>query len=143
MMNQSSLTADWWIEQAGGISLRKEGPIKSGIRSLSPEHVLLWNPDVWIVPVPDEIDMVYRDPRFKNVSAVKNRRVYSVPVGSVRWSHPTSEQPLGVLWAAKLLYPERFGNVNIEAEVRRFYLTFFRYHLSDKEIKEMLTGNKQ
>ncbi|OPX95280.1 MAG: Periplasmic binding protein [Syntrophorhabdus sp. PtaB.Bin006] len=143
VMTQSSLTADWWIEAAGGISLGKEGPLKEGMRSFSAEHVLAWNPDVWIVSVPDEVDMVYRDSRFKNVAAVKNKKVFSVPVGSIRWSHPTSEQPLGVLWAAKLFYPERFKDLNIKAEMEYFYLTFFRYRLSGKEIKEMLTGRKQ
>ncbi|OPY61856.1 MAG: iron-dicitrate transporter substrate-binding subunit [Syntrophorhabdus sp. PtaU1.Bin002] len=143
VMTQTSITTDWWIEAAGGISLGKDGPLKDGIRSFSAEHVLAWNPDIWIVSVPDEIDMVYRDFRFKNVTAVKNKKVFSVPVGSIRWSHPTSEQPLGVLWAAKLFYPERFKDLNIEAEMKYFYLTFFRYRLSGKEIKEMLTGRKQ
>jgi len=143
VMTQSSITTDWWIEAAGGISLGKDGPLKDGIRSFSAEHILAWNPAIWIVSVPDEIDMVYRDSRFRNVTAVKNKKVFSVPVGAIRWSHPTSEQPLGVLWATKLFYPERFKDLNIEAEMEYFYLTFFRYRLSGKEIKEMLTGRKQ
>lgn len=142
-MTQSSLTADWWIKAAGGINLGKNGTLNSGIRSFSAEHVLAWNPDIWIVSVPDEIDMVYRDTRFANITAVINRKVFSVPVGSIRWSHPTSEQPLGVLWAAKLFYPERFKDLDIEAEMKSFYLTFFKYQLTGKEIKEMLTGRKQ
>lgn len=139
-MTQSSPVADWWIEAAGGISLGKGSPVKDGARSLSPEHVLLWDPDVWVVSTPREIDMIYRDSRFKGVRAVTNRKVVSVPTGALRWSHPTSEQPLGLLWMAKILYPARFRTVNMEEEIRSFYHTFFQYRVTDRQIKEVLTG---
>jgi len=141
-MTQSSLTADWWIEEAGGKSVTRGGRWVGSSFTFSPEHVLRWDPDVWIVSVPREIEMVLRDSRFTTVKAVRDKRVLSVPVGSIRWSHPTSEQPLGVLWAAKLLYPSRFKDLNLEEEMRYFYRTFFRYRLTDDELKEMLTGKK-
>ncbi len=137
---QSSPTADWWIETAGGVSLGKNGPVLDGIRGFSAEDVITWDPDVFIVSTPGEIDMVYGDPRFRQVTAVKRKRVFSVPTGSLRWSHPTSEQPLAVLWAAKIFYPERFEDLDLKKETREFYKTFFKYRLTDKQIAEILTG---
>jgi len=142
VMTQSSLTADWWIEEAGGVSVTKSGKQPGHAFAISPEYILAWDPDVWIVSVPREIEMVFRDARFKTIKAVRNKRIFSVPVGSIRWSHPTSEQPLGVLWAAKLLYPERFKDLSIEEEMKYFYGTFFQYHLTDGQVREMLTGKK-
>jgi iron complex transport system substrate-binding protein len=142
-LTQSSPTADWLIVAAGGISLAKGGLLRQGVRVLSPEHVLAWDPDIWIVSTPGDIAMVYRDSRFQSIRAVRDGRVFSVPVGSLRWSHPTAEKPLGILWAARLFYPERFKDLNIEKETRDFYGTFFGYRLTEGQIREILTGTKQ
>jgi iron complex transport system substrate-binding protein len=139
---QSSSTADWWIEKAGGISLGKKGPVLNGVRTFSAEDVLAWDPDVVIVSTPKEVDMVYDDQRFRNIPAVMRRRVVPVPTGSLRWSHPTSEQPLMLLWAAKLFYPERFRDLNIRRETDKFYRDFFGRTLSDDEIMTIFTGRE-
>lgn len=139
---QTSPTADWWIETAGGISLGGKGPVISGTRFFSAEDVLVWHPDVLIVSTPGEVDLVYGDPRFRDVAAVRDGRVVSVPTGSLRWSHPTSEQPLMVLWAAKLFYPERFKDLDMKEETMNFYHTFFRYRLTEGQIAEILDGKR-
>jgi len=140
---QSSPTADWWIETAGGISLGKKGPVIDGVRAFSAEDVLAWNPDVVIVSTPQEVDMIYGDPRFKEVAAVRRRRIACVPTGSLRWSHPTSEQPLAVLWAAGLFYPERFRDLNMKEETGNFYRTFFKHPLTDDQIMGVLVGKRR
>lgn len=131
--------ADWWIKAAGGISVTEGVPRNDNLR-YSHEQVLLWNPDVLFVSSHDQIDRVYLDGRLSQVKAVLNRKVYAVPTGVHPWGHRTVEQPLVVLWAAKLFFPDRFTQVDIENEVRVFYRQFFHYELTDRDIRSIFRG---
>lgn len=131
--------ADWWITQAGGISVTA-GMARNENLTYSREQVLLWNPDILFVSSPDQVDRVYLDERLAAVNAVRNRRVHAVPVGVHPWGHRTAEQPLVVLWAAKVFFPDRLSRVNIEDELRAFYRRFFRYELTNHDIRSILSG---
>jgi iron complex transport system substrate-binding protein len=75
------------------------------------------------------------------VSAVKNKRVYQMPIGISRWGHPGSlETPLALLWTAKTIYPDYFRDIDIFAETKTFYKRFFNYELGDALVRQMLTG---
>jgi iron complex transport system substrate-binding protein len=133
---------EWWIREAGGqsvtsgISENKEG-------GYSHEQILLWNPDVVLVSAPEQIARVYEDRRLMRVNAVLNKRVYAMPIGAHPWGQRTVEQPLTVLWAAKLFFPDRYRHVSMEREVRDFYRRFFNYELSGKDVRWILLGGAQ
>jgi len=129
--------ANWWIEEAGGRSVTAGISRGTNVR-YSHEHILLWNPDIMIVPACEQITTVYSDRRLSKIKAVLNKRVYAIPVGAHPWGHRTAEQPLVVLWAAKTFFPDRFKHVSMEDEVRIFYRRFFNYELSDKDIQRIL-----
>ncbi|WP_269429461.1 hypothetical protein [Sulfurospirillum cavolei] len=40
----------------------------------------------------------------------------------------------------KNVYPDLFQDLSLENEVRRFYRLFYRYDVSDEEIKTILKG---
>ena len=132
--------ADWWIEEGGGRSVTA-GISRSGNVRYSHEQVLLWNPDIMIVPSQEQIKAVCRDRRLAKTGAVLNKRVYAIPVGAHPWSHRTAEQPLTVLWAAKTFFPGRFRQVSMEREVQTFYRRFFDHELSDEDTRKILTGD--
>lgn len=138
-MTQPHLIADWWIRQAGGLSVT-DGKRRTENVAFSVEHLLAWNPDILIVSTPSEIEQVYRDHRLTTLKAVRDRRVYTIPAGAHPWGYRTAEQPLTVLWAAKLFHPDRFTHLNLEDEMKNFYERFFRYRLSEGEAREMLSG---
>ncbi|WP_061214571.1 ABC transporter substrate-binding protein [Syntrophomonas wolfei] len=146
--NTQNMTAphaisDWWIKQAGGISVtedfRKETHVAENIE-LSVEQLLKWNPQVIIVGSPEQVDSLFNDTRFKDISAVKNRRVFASPMGAQEWCYRTSEQPLMLLWAAKTFHPEVFKDLNLEEELIQFYKHFFNYSMSVEEAQEILGG---
>lgn len=138
-MTQPHLIADWWIVRAGGISVTGDDRTVESV-SFSMEHVLKWNPDILIVSTPGEISQVYQDARLRTVSAVSNRRVYSIPAGAHPWGYRTVEQPLAILWAATVFHPELAEQLDLENEMRRFYSRFFHYSLTDEQIQEILSG---
>ena len=66
-----------------------------------------------------------------------------MPIGISRWGHPGSiETPLAILWAAKILYPNLFKDINIRKETRQYYKRFYDYELSDKLLEQILSGTK-
>lgn len=138
-LTQPHRIAEWWIAKAGGRSVTDDGRTGEAFH-FSLEQVLHWNPDVIIVSDKNEIADAYADPRLASVSAIKNRRVYAVPMGVHAWGNRTVEQPLTVLWAAKVFHPELFGDLAIADEVRSFYANFFKTALSDDDINVILEG---
>ncbi len=136
-LSQPHVIAEWWIEEAGGISVT--GGIERKQRlEFSLEQLLEWNPEVMIVSSQDDKELAYSDERFKDLEAVKNKRIYVTPSFGHVWANRTMEQPLTVLWAAKLFYPEEFKDINMNEELKLFSEKFFSYKLSDEESKEIL-----
>lgn len=138
-MTAPLLIANWWIEEAGGVSVTA-AMARGGNARYSHEQVLAWNPDIFIVNTPEQVAEVYQDKRFSKINAVRNGKVYATPIGAHSWGQRTIEQPLTVLWAAKLFHPELFAQVDMENEVRTFYRRFFEYELSGENIRSILTG---
>ncbi|HEX2841353.1 ABC transporter substrate-binding protein [Hyphomicrobium sp.] len=138
-LTQPHRIAEWWIAKAGGKSVTDDGRTSEAF-NFSIEQVLHWDPEVIVVSAAHEIADAYADARIAGVSAIKNRRVYAVPMGAHVWGNRTAEQPLTILWAAKAFHPELFKDVAISEEVRAFYANFFKSKLSDNDIDVILEG---
>lgn len=138
-LTQPHKIAEWWIAKAGGRSVTDDGRIGEAF-NFSIEQVLAWNPEVIIVTAEPEIADAYADARLANVSAIKNRRVYAIPMGVHVWGNRTVEQPLTVLWAAKVFHPDLFADIAIDDEIRAFYGRFFRANLSRDDVGAILAG---
>jgi len=138
ILNAGCIDAAAAISSAGA----KEG-LHSGLLEVSLEKALGWNPDILIIDTgtPEE---VYRDRRWKNVSAIRKRQVYKQPVGIFIWDRPTAEAAvLYPLWLAKTAYPERFRDVDMMKEVKRFYGEIMSFNLSDQQAGALLSGKYQ
>jgi iron complex transport system substrate-binding protein len=138
-LTQPRLIAEWWIPAAGGISVTRDGRTTES-RTLALEQVILWDPDILIVTAPADVQRVYTDSTFRQLKATQRQRVYVAPVGAHTWANRTAEQPLTVLWAAKLFHPELFADVDVPAEVKAFYGEFFGHDLTDTQVAEILSG---
>lgn len=137
--SQPHAIAEWWIKQAGGISVTDDGSSVES-KTFTLEQFLEWNPDVLVVAKPSEIDELNNDSRFENINAIKDKRIFSTPLGSHIWANRTSEQPLMVMYAATQFYPEKFKDLDITQEMIYFYETFFNYKMTEDEVKEILVG---
>lgn len=136
-MTTPLLIANWWIEEAGGMSVTA-AMARGGNARYSHEQALAWNPDILIVNTPEQVAVVYQDERFSTLNAVRNGKVYATPIGAHSWGQRTIEQPLTVLWTAKLFHPELFEQFDMENEVRTFYRRFFEYEPSHEDIRSIL-----
>lgn len=140
---EDSLSTDI-IQLAGGIDVSAneklnliENKYYAGV-----EQILLWNPDVIMVNEEGVDQYIIKNEQWKTIKAVENNKVIKMPNGVSRWGHPNSmETPLAILWIAKTLYPDKFGDVDIKAETKEFYSEFFNYDLTDDLVDKILAGN--
>lgn len=100
-----------------------------GARQVSLEQVLQWNPQVIFVQdrYPDVVKQITADPQWQGIDAVKHHRVWLMPEYAKAWGYPMPEAlAIGELWMAKKLYPERYKNVDVDAQAQDYYHRFYR-----------------
>ncbi|MEO8282006.1 MAG: ABC transporter substrate-binding protein [Pseudarthrobacter sp.] len=102
---------DFYIKLVGGTNpATGNDPLKgSGMVGLDVEQVLRWDPEIILLgnfdnAMPQDL---YSDPVWQTVSAVKNRRVYKVPLGGYRWDPPGQESPLMWHWLSDIAFPQQ------------------------------------
>ena len=129
------------------------GDVKGTYKGLTPEELLKRNPDVLIIQAPDitagngssaqpVVDAMAKQlPVWNELKAVKNNRIYLNPQGMYPWERSTPEEALQVLWAAKSLYPDLFGDIDMRAETRNFYKEFFNYTPTNADLDQILQAN--
>lgn len=136
-LSQPHLVAEWWIRAAGGKSVTDNNRSLETYR-FSLEQLLSWNPEVIIVSNAENVRLLQQDPRFRNLSAVQNQRIFAAPVVAHTWGNRTAEQPLTVLWAASCFYPELFSVREVEKIIYDFYNDIFATSFSTEQIQEFL-----
>ena len=114
------------VRNAGGVSVAQG--LTGGKIDVSPEQVLVWNPDVIILTsyTKDTVSDVLANPKLQNVAAVQNKRVYVMPKYIVSWDMPVPESFLGTMWLAQKLYPDEV-HFNLSTEIAQFYKQFYGF----------------
>jgi iron complex transport system substrate-binding protein len=131
---------DDWINVAGGVNA--VDVVGLG-RAVTMEQVAAWNPDVIIVgtaPNQQNRQAILTDPRWRQIKAVTDGKVFANPSGAYLWDRHSAEAALQVLWAAKLLHPKQFTDLDVNKETRMFYARFFHHELSDSELASIMTA---
>ncbi|CAI3792328.1 ABC transporter substrate-binding protein [Pseudarthrobacter sp. MM222] len=110
---------DFYIKLVGGTNpATGEDPLPgTGMVGLDVEQVLRWDPEVILLgnfdaAMPQDI---YSDPVWQNISAVRSRRVYKVPLGGYRWDPPGQESPLMWHWLSDVAFPQARSGVRNKA----------------------------
>ena len=131
---------DDWIRVAGGVNA---ADVVGLGRPVSMEQVAAWDPDVIIVgtaPNQRSRQAILDDPRWRQIKAVREGRVFANPSGAYLWDRHSAEAALQVLWAAKTLHPELFADLDVKAETRRFYSRFFHHELTGPELASIMNA---
>ncbi|MGU3650885.1 ABC transporter substrate-binding protein [Mycolicibacterium sp. A43C] len=89
--------------------------------TIDAEQLLDWDPEIILLGNfgPMTPETMYRDPRLTSLQAVRERRIYKVPLGGYRWDPPSQESPLMWRWLAGVV--GRTGAPGLRAEVSRLY----------------------
>lgn len=106
------------------------------ILKIDPDIILLSNFDSF---VPEDLyENRIKGQDWSTVKAVKEKRVYKVPMGIYRWDAPGVETPLMMMWLAQLIQPDIFDDINIEQEVSNFFEKYFDTDLTDADLKQIM-----
>ncbi|WP_370673567.1 ABC transporter substrate-binding protein [Pleomorphomonas sp. PLEO] len=100
----------------------------AGFTQVTMEDVLKWNPAVIFVQerYPDLIKEIDSSPAWSTIDAVKTKKVYLMPEYAKAWGYPMPEaMALGELWMAKVLYPSRFADIDMQTEANAYYRQFY------------------
>jgi len=120
------------IEAAGGVSVSRE--LLGYWREVNLEQVLVWDPDVILIPPygalwPEEI---LANADWAPLRAVQAGRVHRMPRVIAPMDAPVPESLLAVAWMAQVFYPN-LPDLNLAAEVDRFYTSYYGYDLTEAE----------
>lgn len=129
-----------WMDSSGASNVAADNGISAPptFATVSFEDVAKWNPDVIICRQAKTRDDILADPRWRDVAAVQNDRVFASPRGVFLWSVRSAEAALMPLWAAKQFHPDRFADLDMHTEVKDFYSRFYSHDLTDQQIDEIL-----
>jgi len=113
---------------------------RAGLITVSPEQVLLWNPQVIFTTDPNFWSRAWRDPLWRAVDAVEHGRLYLSPHLPFGWFDfpPGPNRLLGAWWAGALLFPKAFGDVDLERKVVDFHLRFYHRRPSAAQLEALL-----
>jgi iron complex transport system substrate-binding protein len=110
---------------------------------LNVENLLILDPDV-IYLNPYILDLtnldtrtILDDPRLRGLKAVRDKRVYHMPLGGSRLEGPV-EAALAILWLRLTLHPEAPTVLDLPSEVRQTYREVYGYEMTDDEINVWL-----
>jgi len=124
---------------AGGKSLFPgDQATMGGLERVSLEEILVKNPEVIVTPDAEFFSSVGKDPRWADVKAVRDKRVYLVPRDPLNFIDrpPSFMRILGVQWLADVLYPG--GPTSLVQETVSFYRDFLHVSISEEEARKLL-----
>lgn len=135
------------IEAAGGTAVTKD--LEGGNRvNTDAEKLSSWNPDYIFIDhcgmsgkddrSADEIaEAAYANAKYSGITAIKNKDVVLTPSGVFYWDMGL-QKILLVQYMAKQIHPELFSDLDMAAEIQRFYTEFFEYPLSYEDATKIL-----
>ena len=129
---------DYWINASGGKNVAGD---LNGMPQISMEQVYQWNPEYIFITnfspyLPEDLYNNSIDGYdWSQVNAVKNGKVYKIPLGMYRWFPPSSDTPLCLQWMSQVLHPELFSDIDINKEVTDYFKKFYGAELTEKDLK--------
>ena len=127
------------IERIGARNVAAEHMGSGGLVAISPEQVLLWDPEVVVAIEPAFVSAAGTDDVWKGVKAVRTGRLYIAPDDPFGWidSPPSVNRLIGLRWLGRVLYPKLFSE-DLRAETRRFYSLFYHRTPDDRQLDTLL-----
>ena len=128
---------NFYIDLAGGKNVAAELGM---FVDVGVEQIIAWDPEVILLNgfeaklSPQD---VYDNELLADLSAVKNRRVYKMPLGGYRWDPPNQESPLTWLWLSMILHPDKI-DWDMAERISRNYQFIYGQDVTDDDVANIL-----
>ena len=123
------------IEAAGALNVA--APLGAGDRvRVTPQQLRDWNPNLIIAQDRSVYQSILRDPVWRNVAAVRNKKVFLEPSEPFGWIDQPSgvNRLIGLYWLSQLFYPGDSQD-DLRSLMQDFYDKFYGIKLSDAQIE--------
>lgn len=112
--------------------------IKDEQATIDVEQLLTWDPDIILLGNfgPATPKDMYDDPALASLRAVRERRIYKVPLGGYRWDPPSQESPLMWQWLTGLV--QGTGAPGLRAEVAGEYQFLYGAEPTEAQLDTVL-----
>lgn len=124
----------WWADAVGaknvGESVKKDNSVTTNL-----EQIYEWNPEVILITnfTTAQPETLYNDSDWAGIDAVKNKKVFKMPLGMYRSYTCGVDTPVTLLWIAKTVYPDLFKDIDITEETKKYYKEVFGITLTDEQ----------
>lgn len=127
----------WNTEVSGGNYLPQA--LDDNHAKATMQQVLSWDPDIILLSgYCDSMDIVKKDPGWASMKAVKNGKVYRIPMGIYAWDHASNESVLLMIYMAKLFHPDLFKDWDMIREMKTFYSEVYGKTVTDQDAERIL-----
>ncbi len=129
-----------WVTFAGGrlAALDLELGENGIINNVTLEELMNINPDIIFATSKDAANTLLTEAQYAGIKAVEDGKVVINPKGGSVWYLGHVEAPLQIPYAFTVIQPELASDIDIEAEVREFYSSFYEYDLSTEEYQAIM-----
>lgn len=95
------------------------------------EQLFIWNPEFIVFSAESVYDVVKHDPLWQSMDAISYGMYVQAPVGPYNWMGfpPSAQRLLGMMWLAKVLYPETAA-YDLYEETARYFELFYHCELT-------------
>lgn len=123
------------IAIAGGMNVSSE-LTDGGWKNISPEQLLLWNPDyLFTVQNTDyTFENIKKDKKINNISAVENGVMFKFPSAVDPWDSPAPSSILGIMWLASVLHPDAYPRDAFVKQAIAFYKNFYEVDVTAEQL---------
>lgn len=133
----------FWCDAVGAVNVAEGVEAENDTAQITMEQVYEWNPDVIFITnftpaMPEDLyENAIGSDDWSSVKAVEDKNVYKLPLGTYRTYTPGIDTPITLLWMAQKVYPELFADVNIEQEIKDYYMDVYGVELTDTQVEQM------
>lgn len=138
----------WWADATGSNNVGEEMTTDNSV-AVNMEQVYNWNPSVIFITNftsagPEDLyNNTVGNYDWSVVDAVKNQRVYKMPLGMYRSYTPGADTPVTLLWMAKTTYPEQFADIDITEEAIKYYEEVFGVTLTKEQAESIFNPTSE
>lgn len=132
----------WWADSIGAKNVAEELDVDN-IASVNMEQVYGWNPELIFITnfnqcAPEDLyNNTIGTYDWSEIDAVKNQNAYKMPLGMYRSYTPGIDTPITLMWLAKTAYPDIFADVDVTAEVIKYYKEVFGIELTAEQAESI------
>ena len=110
------------------------------------ETVLSWDPDSILVTGKGMSNLTAADVLagsvdgvdFTQLTAYKNKAVYSTGLGMWNWFTPNPDAPLAAYWVGSELYPDQFADIDLPVLTKDYYHRMYAFDLTDEQVATII-----